>query len=266
MPYVGRFSIAQLEEPATESEVITRLPYTQYDRHYKRVGNVPLDYPTVKANPDKYRIYGEWLPKEPTAAILDIGCGWGNLLLCLWATGYRNLTAVDVSEAMCAIARANLPSEISVNCADATAFLETRQRTYDLITIFDMIEHVSVDMARTLLELCRDALAPGGSVVIRTPNMANLLSAYSMYIDITHVQGYTEYSLFQLLDLARFVNHRMVQLRFFESRQGLSRLFGGLSKRDLMNAIVHRMFFALRGQLPVPTSFDYNITVQSFKP
>lgn len=242
------------------------LAYTQYERHYKRVGNVALDYETVRANPEKYRIRDDWLPRDPDAAILDIGCGWGNLLLSLWVSGYRNLTGVDMSETMCAIAKSNLPDEVDICCADATVFLATGQKIYDVITIFDTLEHLTIEKAAVLLHQCYKALAPGGSIVVRTPNMANLLSAYSMYLDITHVQGYTEFSLFQLLDLSGFVDHRVVRPHPIASRLTLERLLGGLSKREFLNAIIHRVLFRLRGQTPVPTTFAYNLVVQSFKP
>ena len=38
--------------------------------------------------------------------------------------------------------------------------------------------------------------------------MANLFASYSHHIDITHVTGYTEYSLMQVLDQAGFHEHR----------------------------------------------------------
>jgi 2-polyprenyl-3-methyl-5-hydroxy-6-metoxy-1,4-benzoquinol methylase len=235
------------------------LLFSQYNRHYERMGNFPPNYAEVKAYPEKYRICEDWLPSDPEAAILDVGCGWGTLLLSLWASGYRNLTGVDISERMCTIAKQNLPSEITIYCADAVTFLADKQQTYDLILLFDILEHMTLEKAFALLKQCHFALVPGGSVVIRTPNMANLLASYSRYLDITHVQGYTEYSLFQLLDLVGFVNHKVIKTTL--SMRGW-RLTG---KREFLNELLHRVLFGLRGQNPRPTTYAYNLVVQSFK-
>ena len=62
-----------------------------------------------------------------------------------------------------------------------------------------------------MLSQIRQALAEGGTVVVRVPNMSNVLASFGRYGDATHVTGYTEYSLMQVLDQAGFENHHIVE-------------------------------------------------------
>ena len=121
------------------------------------------------------------------------------------------IIGVDISESMCKAARKGLPDEVTVVCANALEFLKDVKERYDLITIFDVIEHMTVDKARELLKKCNERLSPNGSVVIRTPNMSNILASYSRYKDITHQTGYTEWNIFQLLDEAGFQGHQIIK-------------------------------------------------------
>lgn len=235
--------------------------FKNYSRHYNRMGNGIPDYAAIKANLRKNKFEAEWLPKDHNAIVLDVGCGGGILLLSLWESNYKNIMGIDISNNMCEIARENLPKEISIINSEAIIFLRNVRSKYDLITLFDMIEHMSVDQAFQLLKRCHDALKPEGNIVIRTPNMANTLSAYSRHIDITHVQGYTEWSLFQLLDATGFQGHRVLrkQLSLLHPLKILSGI------RYYVNETMHRLIFLLRGQNPQPSTYEINITIQSWK-
>ena len=89
-------------------------------------------------------------------------------------------------------------------------YLADRDSVYDLITLNDVLEHIPTTEVMGLLKALRSALRPGGTLVIRVPNIANLFASYSRYLDITHVAGFTEYSLMQVFDKAEFVEHQMV--------------------------------------------------------
>lgn len=241
-----------------------------YDKHYKRGGNVVLNYKTVSADPAKYTLHDEWLPDNFNAKILDIGCGWGILILYLWVTGYRRLTGVEISKNMFEVAKKSLPEEINLICGDAIDFLKSTKEKYNLITIFDVVEHMDVDKAIELLKVCREVLTEKGSIVIRTPNMSNILSSYSRYMDITHLVGYTEWSLFQLLDNAGFQFYRVIKPKLFshgewKHQRTLTCPWRGLGLRELLNTLVHNSLFKLRGQNPLPSTYHFNITVQSWK-
>jgi len=194
----------------------------------------------------------------------------GNIIVFVIYYGYKNLTGVDISEKMCKIARENLPKEIKIICIDALEFLRNIENNTYTLTIIDLIEHMNVHKAYNLLKLCYNALYKGGSVVIRTPNMANIFAPYSRYMDITHINGFTEWSLFQLLDVVGFCDHQVIKPKVFSyekwrRNRSLTHPWRGLELREFINMTFHKFLFWLHGQKPLPFSFSFNLLVQSWK-
>jgi len=83
------------------------------------------------------RKYAGWLPRDRGARILDLGCGSGGFLMALRGLGYGELTGID--------------------------------RNPSLAAAFDNVVEHFLDPLR-VLERCREALAPGGLVLMMTPN------------------------------------------------------------------------------------------------
>ncbi len=243
--------------------------YDNYGDHYKRLGISPEGLTAILSNPSEFALDEAWLPKDLKANILDIGCGWGSFLLGLWATGYRNLFGVDMSPSQCETARQALPADIKITCDDAVSFLEKIEKRFDLITLISVIEHVPVEQAIHLLSQCAQSLNPGGAVLVKTPNMGNILSGYGRYIDLTHVTGYTEWSLYQLLELSGFHNHQLIRDKPFSGDiwKKYRRWYApwrGLSLRRIINDFIHRFLYSLVTLPAVPTTYDTSITIWSF--
>ncbi len=239
--------------------------FARYSKHYTRMGNVPPDWEEAEREPAKHRLAAPWLPADPEARILDFGCGWGHLLRQLWCSGYRNLEGVEVSESQYEVARTRAGGRVRLCRMDGREFLGAVVDKYDLVILSDVIEHVPVEEANGLLVAIREGLRPGGIVVVRTPNMATLFSSYSRYLDMTHVAGYTEFSLMQILDAASFENHR-----FVEDDWGISwrrwrpwAPWRGTGLAALSNRLIHEALYLLRGQHPRPTRFGFNLEVYS---
>lgn len=239
--------------------------FDKYSIHFHRMGNSPPNYALAIREPNRFRIDAPWLPDDPDTRILDVGCGWGHLLLGLWASGYRNLTGVELTKDQYDVARASLPPEIRLFHSDAKDFLKTTRERFGLVTAFDLIEHLSKEDGVDLLSLIFRVIEVRGSVVIRTPNMANLVASYTRHIDITHVAGYTEWSLFQLLDLAGFVDHEVigpiVDLRYWRWYAP----WRGFGLRERVAAFLQTMVYRVMGLRPGPTALGFNLTVKSFK-
>lgn len=253
--------------------MISKLMFVQtealqvYDKHYGRMGNVPPNRASVSQADTSYISAKPWLPASKDARILDFGCGWGHQLVSLWQVGYRHLEGVEISQRQAAIAESALVNRASIYCMDGREFLKSRSCAYDLITLNDVIEHFSPNDALALLEALWTALKDGGRLVIRTPNMSSLLASYSRYLDVTHLAGYTEWSLMQLLDIAGFVDHRLVESTWWEPRSWRPWLpLRGLGLRPALNHAIHRALYAVRCQYPVPKCFDYNFELYSHKP
>lgn len=242
--------------------------FTTYSRHYARMGNVVPDYNAIIANPNAYALDEEWLPDDKNSAILDVGAGWGMLLAQLAASGFRNLTGIEHSKSQYDMAKLNLPSNIEFLFGDGHQVLSRLEKKFALITIFDVVEHLSLDKAVELLIVCKRQLQPDGKIVIRVPNMANIFAPYSRYMDITHVMGYTEWSLFQLLDASGFSDHKVVvgdrlHWKQWKRHRSLTYPWRGLGVKGALNRLFHEVFFMLRGQHPRPSTYTMNLTVSS---
>jgi 2-polyprenyl-3-methyl-5-hydroxy-6-metoxy-1,4-benzoquinol methylase len=238
-----------------------------YDMHYARMRNTVPDWEAAIKRPEISASRKPWLPSRKDASILDFGCGWGHQLLSLWCAGYRNLEGVELSPEQARIAQCSSANRIPIACIDGRLFLRDRLRHYDCIILNDVLEHIPPTEAILLLDSVRLALKSGGQVVVRVPNMSSLLATYSRYMDITHVTGYTEWSLMQLLDLTGFTEHRLVEV----PTPWLTPSFRpwapwrGLGLRHRANLAIHRILYRLRCQHPMPKCVEYNLEIYSRK-
>jgi SAM-dependent methyltransferase len=104
-------------------------------------------------------------------AVLDVGCGNGHVLYNL-RHRYRRLAGVEISPVRAAHAREmlrGLEAEILVHTAEALPFPD---ESFGTVVSTDVIEHI-VDAVTAARELHR-VLAPGGCLVVTTPNVCSL--------------------------------------------------------------------------------------------
>lgn len=129
---------------------------------------------------------GRFLPPKRDAACLDLPCGAGNFLFFLDAEGYSNVHGFDLDSHQVELAR-----ELKLPAAEADAFeiLKDQESEYQLISSLDFIEHVSKESALEFLSLCRERLAPGGVLILRTPCADGPFGSHDRYNDITHQWG-----------------------------------------------------------------------------
>ena len=106
--------------------------------------------------------YGYWLKKinpKPTQRIADVGCGNGQLLYELYASGYQNLDGFDPF----------IPETKRLN-SSVTLWKKTFENSagfYDVIMLHHAFEHMADP--KMILKLCFEKLNPGGKLLIRTP-------------------------------------------------------------------------------------------------
>ena len=136
-----------------------------------------------------------FLPLDRKARVVDLGCGKGFLVEFLLREGYENVLGVDTSPEQVEFGK---KSGLPVARADALQFLR-ENKDLDLVICTDLVEHFSKDEVVDLLSAIYDALAPSGSVIIRTINCSSILGATARYTDFTHETGFTERSLRQVL-------------------------------------------------------------------
>jgi 2-polyprenyl-3-methyl-5-hydroxy-6-metoxy-1,4-benzoquinol methylase len=149
------------------------------------------------------RVIQTLFPKDKNARILDLGCGNGTFLYFVREAGYLSTAGVDNSREQ--IEQARLLGSAEVMQSDAFSFLATVEaESYDVITAFDIIEHLTkFELLRLADEIYR-TLAPGGSWIIHAPNAEGFLGSRIRYADLTHEQAFTRESVEQLASAAGF--------------------------------------------------------------
>lgn len=149
------------------------------------------------------RSLGDWLPKEKGCAILDIACGEGSLLLFLQEKGYSDLNGFDFSPENVEICHRLGLDFVQLNNAFFVDELYGEKK-FDVIFLFDFLEHVQKERAADFLEKLRKKLNPGGQLIIQTPNMGSLVGLYHRYNDLSHEFALTEKTAIDLLMIAGF--------------------------------------------------------------
>lgn len=104
-----------------------------------------------------------------TSPILDLGCGTGAWMARLHEAGFRDLLGVDLDAANFGASHVArfIPADISG--ADINGIQRSH---FPLVTLIEVIEHV--EDPRRLVEISANALAPGGWLLITTPNIYSL--------------------------------------------------------------------------------------------
>lgn len=151
--------------------------------------------------------YGDFLPDEKKAPILDIGCGTGHFLFYLNKKGYSNFLGIDISESQIQFCRDKITPNVKVS--DAFEFLSGKINAYNTISANDVVEHITKERVITFLELVHKALNHGGVLLLKLPNMSNPFALDSRYRDFTHECGFTEKSIYQVLYVAGFRDIRI---------------------------------------------------------
>lgn len=145
------------------------------------------------------------------AAVLDVGCGWGQFLWWLRWRGYHLSRGLDVGAQQVEYCRTlGLDAHL---VSDSIAYLRERPLAWDVIVLNHVIEHVPGQGALALLEACRGALRVGGVAIVQTPNMSAISASFCRHIELSHVTGFTENSIREALELAGFSDVRVIGTR-----------------------------------------------------
>lgn len=178
-----------------------RRVYERYASVFK-AGSEGLDDAAIDRWGSAYDAYlAGWLPESRDAAIADVACGPGWLLRFFARRGYRDVSGVDVSPEQVALALRHV-SDVEVG--DLLAWLRGHPERFDLLTGFDIIEHLTKNEVLDFLDACHGALRPGGRLVLQTPNGESPFGGAVRYGDFTHETCFTPPLLGQLLVLTGF--------------------------------------------------------------
>ncbi len=192
-------------------------------------------------------VYMPLLPVHKEARILEIGCGLGHFLYFLKAAGFTNYSGIDIGVEQVDYCREHVTSQVAHVC-DTASYLIERPGQYNSIVAIDVLEHLADDDLWRLLCAARDALVPGGKLIVSVPNAACVTALMVRYGDMTHRRLFTEGSLGQLCRTVGFVDIEMLPnekkvVRSFRSRRAkwMWRLRERLSRWILAEFYEHLM-------------------------
>ncbi|QDU73683.1 putative S-adenosylmethionine-dependent methyltransferase/MSMEI_2290 [Bremerella volcania] len=138
--------------------------------------------------------------------VWDIGCGRGELLEILNEAGF-NAVGIDTSALM--IRKLN---ELNLEARHGDAIDELRMAPDNSlcgITAFHVIEHMPFGTVTELLRLSYQKLAPGGFLLLETPNPFCFESLSFFYTDQTHVRPIQPYQLAFAVETTGFTDTRL---------------------------------------------------------
>ena len=110
------------------------------------------------------------------ARILDVGCGTGANLMML--SKYGDAEGVDISEDALAFCKERGLDKVRLGAGEELPF---EDGTFDLVTAFDVVEHMDDDLAG--LSEMRRVLRPGGRVLLFVPTFMFL---WGLQDDVSH--------------------------------------------------------------------------------
>jgi SAM-dependent methyltransferase len=170
--------------------------------------------------------FQDLIPRD--ARVLDLGAGDGMFVKRITAD---KKIAVDLSPHVHELEKHG----ITVIQAPATDFVSQLSEPVDVIFMSNFLEHLPDK--RTLLAVlseCRDALVPGGRVLILQPNIRYVGVKYWDYID--HHIALTEHSLAEALEVSDFTVKKLIP-RFlpYTSKSGVGRLSTMFSTRSVVS-------------------------------
>lgn len=118
--------------------------------------------------------------------VIDVGCGRGEWIEVL-RDNEIDAYGIDLNQVVVERCQAR---GLDVRHGDALEHLRSLpEGSVRAVTSFHLVEHLSLDTMVGLVEAALLALAPGGILIMETPNPSNLnVGASSFYLDPTHIK------------------------------------------------------------------------------
>jgi len=175
---------------------------------------------------------------EAPVRILDFGCGYGAFLATCALYGFEAF-GIDRSEARRQHAKFDriLPEIADLKKLGVPPF--------HALTLFEVLEHL--DDPKSLLEVLKDFLLPGGILVLETPDCTGVksistLADYRKIHPLEHINGFTPESMQRLAE----------RLGFIAIKKPVSHV-----TCDFLRVAKHEVTGAIRGALPPRTTQQY---------
>ncbi|RDC75006.1 methyltransferase domain-containing protein [Rhodovulum sp. 12E13] len=188
---------------------------------------------------------------------LDLGCGRGEWLTLLREAG---ITATGVDSNPEQIADA-IERGLDIRLGDVLAALdEAEDGSLSVITAHHVVEHLPFDLVVRLVRRAFRALAPGGVLIVETPNTSNVLvGATTFFTDPTHLKPMPEHILGVLFETAGYAPVRLMHLNPHE------RLEDALARPGFDAEVAHLLYgpqdLGVVGTKPEPMDAPFDVAL-----
>ena len=149
------------------------------------------------------------LPKDKNSKILDVGCGYGKFLNFLKSKSFNNITGLEIGKEQCNFLKGK---DIDLIETDLMSFLSNSNQKFDLITMFDVLEHFNKNEILIIVSSLKKRLNKSGKLIIQVPNGEAIFKGGIMYGDFTHETFFTARSLKQIFKLYDYSKIRIYPL------------------------------------------------------
>ena len=212
-----------------------------YRRMSLRSADVPRQPPAESVVEEFAHEYRSFLPAEKDAAILDIGFGDGWFMAACLKLGYTNVSGAEFApERRPYLRQWNV--KLHKIESDMGDFLALHPGEYDFIHMSHVIEHIPKYSLLWVGDALYQALKPGGTLFLRTPNMEGPCANSSYYVTLAHEYGFAGSNLTSLLSVCGFDDIRLHTA--MQRSKGLRHVVGKIA-RDVFLAesrVRHRLF------------------------
>jgi 2-polyprenyl-3-methyl-5-hydroxy-6-metoxy-1,4-benzoquinol methylase len=146
------------------------------------------------------------LDLKKSGRVLELGCGGGETALALAHAGYRVRGVDESANAIRLLAEHHQAPGIEWVCASLLDSLALEKETFDVVTMFHVLEHVP--QPRQAVSLVHAALKEAGIFVVEVPDVGGGISRIWgkrwRYYEPHHVNYFSRRSLKRLLESAGF--------------------------------------------------------------
>jgi SAM-dependent methyltransferase len=202
------------------------------------------------------------IPTDKNIKILEIGCGFGQLILALKNLGYMDIQGIDIDPfAVNSCLKKNLAVELTQDLLK----YDPNGEKFNLIIMSHVLEHMKKnEIIPTLSYIKKRLLKDSGELFLMVPNGQSNTGCYWAYEDFTHNTLFTAGSIFYVLKSAGFEKINFVDINCLDGFN----IFIKIIRISFLKLFKIRYFFwnAITGSSfhkPSPTIFSYEIKVKA---
>jgi 2-polyprenyl-3-methyl-5-hydroxy-6-metoxy-1,4-benzoquinol methylase len=146
---------------------------------------------------------------ETSMSVLEIGCGTGIFSRYLRKKGFTEVVCLELDKRLAPVLADLAPFQVVFEDAETYVASISGQRTFDLIIMHDVLEHLPLEKACSMFKAFHAALALGGRILIRVPNSSSPWGARIFYGTFDHV---TPFSPDRIREFANLTGFHVVEM------------------------------------------------------